>query len=949
MTRSQGSRRKRHLLSLVALPLLLAGCAKDGDKVQQTGTGTGTDTGADTTPWAPDGLSPETILIEDHYCFEDVEVLDDSLIFHFSCDVDQIGIDVGTILTGGSGGGYLRRVRTVSIAGDQVTVETVPASIVEAIGEPTSFSQTLSPGASGTDSRSARSRSGDVLDLSGPLYEGNIDGVDVEVGLSTAAIQIDYELTLEGELDYLRLSEFNASLDLWLTVDLDAYATVSGDLDYASDPVSLLGGVPISFTAVFYIGPLPVWVDVDLDIYAGVVLAVRAEMQVQAGYDAEVWAQAGARYGEDSGWEGAWDSSHSAAFHQPEWDAYAEVDPLEVWIEPTVSTSLYSTAGPSFGIQTYVDTTAYLSTEQLDWAVTLGQEASVGFNVSAFSTDLVDYNATVGSWQEELGSGTVSFGGKKGGERWAGDCDDGVDNDKDGFTDCDDLDCEGDEACPVEIDAVDPTSAMQGTMVSVSISGSNFLDDPDDGLGARLDAGPGVTVSDAQVLSATTISATFDVGCDAPAGMVTIELAQPTEADDSTCDSAGRACFDGFEVVEDARCGLPEEETLCDDDVDNDGDGFTDCDDRDCAGDAACSTWPWGEVSLYGADAEFTGAASDDRAGSAVASAGDVNGDGYDDILIGAYYNDDGGSNAGAAYLVLGGSSVASTSLDSADAQFTGEASNDYAGYAVAGIGDVNADGYDDILIGADGNDDGGSYAGAAYLVLGGSSVASTSLDGADAQFTGEASDLAGYAVAGAGDVNADGYDDILIGAIYNDAAASGAGAAYLVMGGAAPASLSLSSADVRYTGEESFDYAGNAVAGAGDVDGDGYDDVLIGAYRNDDSIAGAAYLVLGGMRMSSTSLSSADAQFTGEASTDYAGYAVAGVGDVNGDGYDDVLIGAYRNDDGGSTWCSGAAAWPRAACPAPMPSLRGRHPITMQAGPWVALVTWMAMATTTS
>jgi len=97
-----------------------------------------------------------------------------------------------------------------------------------------------------------------------------------------------------------------------------------------------------------------------------------------------------------------------------------------------------------------------------------------------------------------------------------------------------------------------------------------------------------------------------------------------------------------------------------------------------------------------------------------------VDGDGYDDILIGAYGNVDGGSQAGAAYLVLGGSSVASISLDSADAEFTGEASSDFAGYAVAGAGDVTNDGYDDILIGAIYNDDGGAGAGAAYLVFGG-------------------------------------------------------------------------------------------------------------------------------------------------------------------------------------------------------------------------------------
>jgi hypothetical protein len=108
------------------------------------------------------------------------------------------------------------------------------------------------------------------------------------------------------------------------------------------------------------------------------------------------------------------------------------------------------------------------------------------------------------------------------------------------------------------------------------------------------------------------------------------------------------------------------------------------------------------------------GEAGDDYFGSSVASAGDVNGDGYDDIIVGAYQNDSGGSDAGKAYLHLGSATGLSTT---ASWTATGEAGDDYFGSSVASAGDVNGDGYDDIIVGAHGNNDGGNDAGKAYAL----------------------------------------------------------------------------------------------------------------------------------------------------------------------------------------------------------------------------------------
>ena len=303
-----------------------------------------------------------------------------------------------------------------------------------------------------------------------------------------------------------------------------------------------------------------------------------------------------------------------------------------------------------------------------------------------------------------------------------------------------------------------------------------------------------------------------------------------------------------------------------------------------------------------------------DGAAVAVAGAGDVNGDGFADMLIGAPGNADGGSSAGAAYLVLGGPSPGGGSLSTADAEYTGQGwpVQDGAGGAVAGAGDVDGDGLDDVLIGAATNSEGGDFSGAAYLVLGASTPASASLTAVDAQYVGDAArDRAGSSVAGAGDVNADGYADFLVGADGSNAGPPGAGAVYLWLGGPSPASASLSSADAEYTGKAEDDYAGagTSVSGVGDVDADGHDDILIGAYNNSDGglYAGAAYLVLGRSTPVGGSLSAADAAYIGEVLYDYAGWSVSGAGDIDSDGHDDLLIGAYGSDDGGSLG-SGAA-----------------------------------------
>jgi hypothetical protein len=316
-----------------------------------------------------------------------------------------------------------------------------------------------------------------------------------------------------------------------------------------------------------------------------------------------------------------------------------------------------------------------------------------------------------------------------------------------------------------------------------------------------------------------------------------------------------------------------------------------------------------GDLDVTDADVLLEAEDNFDEAGTDVAGAGDVNDDGVADLLVGAPGDADGGLSAGAVFL-LHGPLTASGDLTLADAKIQGDTDAEYLSPAI-GPGDMDGDGVDDVVVAATGNEGGGVSAGAVFVLLGPVTTGFTSATG-DATWLGEGDfAYAGAALARAGDVDGDGKADVLAGSYGYDGFT---GAAYVVLGDMATGSLA--SAHAKLVGSEAVDFAGVSVAGRGDIDGDGTLDFVVGASGEDTGAitAGAAYLAFG--PLSGTSELKASRQtILGTEGNELLGRSVAIPGDLDGDGIDDVLVGAEGLDDagpdaGGLYLFLGSSAW---------------------------------------
>ncbi len=323
----------------------------------------------------------------------------------------------------------------------------------------------------------------------------------------------------------------------------------------------------------------------------------------------------------------------------------------------------------------------------------------------------------------------------------------------------------------------------------------------------------------------------------------------------------------------------------------------------------------------------FTGGLADnDRFGSAVTAMGDLNGDGFLDLAVGAPLDDDGGSDRGAVWILFlnaDGTVIQTQKISDAAGGFTGTLDdNDQFGSTLANIGDLNNDGVTDLAVGVHYDDDGGSNRGAVWILFmnpDGSVNAQQKISSIEGNFDGNLQDGVrfGSAIDIAGDLDSDGVTDLVVGSSGDDDGGSDRGAIWVLFmntDGTVQATQKISQTNGEFDGFlGTGDQFGHAIANLGDLNDDGVDELAVGALSSDDGglDRGAVWILFmrsSGKVHSKSKISNTNGNFDGVLTDgNQFGSALANIGDIDDDGIPDIAAGANLDDDGkinaGAAW----------------------------------------------
>ncbi|MFI0378257.1 MAG: integrin alpha, partial [Candidatus Thiodiazotropha sp.] len=324
---------------------------------------------------------------------------------------------------------------------------------------------------------------------------------------------------------------------------------------------------------------------------------------------------------------------------------------------------------------------------------------------------------------------------------------------------------------------------------------------------------------------------------------------------------------------------------------------------------------------ISGDSGDFTGDLDDgDQFGRAIAPLGDLNGDGFLDIAVGAPLDDDAGTDKGAVWILFlngDGTVLSEQKISHDEGGFEGDLDdNDQFAHALASIGDLNNDGVTDLAVGVPYDDDGGTDRGAVWILFMNSdgtvlSSQKISSDGGNLDRDLDDEDHFGTAVTEIGDLNGDGVTDLAVGVSGDDGGGPERGAVWILFlnaDGTVDSKKRISQNRASFDGQLSDnDRFGGALANLGDINSDGTDDLAVGAKQSDDGGAerGAVwvlFLEVDGEVISSSKISDTEGGFDGDLdSGDQFGAAVAQLGDLDGDDNNDLAVGASLDDDGGT------------------------------------------------